>query len=68
MIHCGRRVHMYLEEAKHQLEEKNTAVDKLRGQLQIFLGGAKRGIAQLNDDAPALMALTSLEEEAAQCG
>ncbi|CAN1772242.1 Uncharacterized protein At5g41620 [Linum perenne] len=37
------RVHMKLEEAKHQLEEKNAAVDKLRGQLQVYLGGAKRG-------------------------
>ncbi|CAN0847256.1 Uncharacterized protein At5g41620 [Linum grandiflorum] len=36
------RVHMKLSEAKHQLEEKNAAVDKLRDQLQVFLG-AKRG-------------------------
>ncbi|XP_062112661.1 uncharacterized protein At5g41620 [Humulus lupulus] len=32
------RVHMKLSEAKHQLEEKNAAVDKLRNQLEVFLG------------------------------
>ncbi|CAN8259727.1 unnamed protein product [Cochlearia groenlandica] len=31
------RVQMKLSEAKHQLEEKNTAVDKLRNQLQTYL-------------------------------
>ncbi|XP_010543815.1 PREDICTED: uncharacterized protein At5g41620 [Tarenaya hassleriana] len=35
------RVQMKLSEAKHQLEEKNAAVDKLRTQLQAYLG-AKR--------------------------
>ncbi|KAL3569341.1 hypothetical protein D5086_029231 [Populus alba] len=32
------RVHMKLSEAKYQLEEKNAAVDKLRNQLEAFLG------------------------------
>ncbi|KAB5519711.1 hypothetical protein DKX38_024030 [Salix brachista] len=32
------RVHMKLSEAKYQLEEKNAAVDKLRNQLETFLG------------------------------
>lgn len=36
------RVQMKLSEAKHQFEEKNTAVDKLRKQLEAFLG-RKRG-------------------------
>ncbi|XP_024928818.3 uncharacterized protein At5g41620 isoform X1 [Ziziphus jujuba] len=35
------RVHMKLSEAKHQLEEKNVAVDKLRSQLEAFLGTKK---------------------------
>ncbi|CAI0391441.1 unnamed protein product [Linum tenue] len=39
------RVQMKLSEAKHQLEEKNAAVDKLRGQLEVFLGGAKTAAA-----------------------
>ncbi|KAF2307671.1 hypothetical protein GH714_030716 [Hevea brasiliensis] len=32
------RVHMKLSEAKYQLEEKNAAVDKLRNQLEAFIG------------------------------
>ncbi|KAI5674401.1 hypothetical protein M9H77_14765 [Catharanthus roseus] len=35
------RVQMKLSEAKHQFEEKNTAVDKLRKQLEAFLGRKK---------------------------
>ncbi|KAJ4830053.1 hypothetical protein Tsubulata_009663 [Turnera subulata] len=35
------RVHMKLSEAKYQLEEKNAAVDKLRNQLEAFLGPRK---------------------------
>ncbi|XP_065855890.1 uncharacterized protein At5g41620 [Euphorbia lathyris] len=35
------RVHMKLSEAKYQLEEKNAAVDKLRNQLEAFLGPKK---------------------------
>ncbi|KAG2683034.1 hypothetical protein I3760_10G013100 [Carya illinoinensis] len=35
------RAQMKLSEAKHQLEEKNAAVDKLRNQLEAFMG-AKR--------------------------
>ncbi|KAK9985890.1 hypothetical protein SO802_030841 [Lithocarpus litseifolius] len=36
------KVQMKLAEAKHQVEEKNSAVDKLRNQLEAFLG-TKRG-------------------------
>ncbi|KAJ6749995.1 hypothetical protein OIU85_000605 [Salix viminalis] len=36
------RVHMKLSEAKYQLEEKNAAVDKLRNQLETFLGTKKK--------------------------
>ncbi|GMY25315.1 golgin family A protein [Fagus crenata] len=32
------KVQMKLSEAKHQIEEKNSAVDKLRNQLEAFLG------------------------------
>lgn len=35
------RVQMKLSEAKHQLEEKNFAVDKLKNQLEAFLGTKK---------------------------
>ena len=35
------RVHMKLSEAKYQLEEKNAAVDKLRNQLEAFLGSKR---------------------------
>ncbi|WCJ34242.1 hypothetical protein M5689_015561 [Euphorbia peplus] len=35
------RVHMKLSEAKYQLEEKNAAVDKLRSQLEAYLGPKK---------------------------
>ncbi|KAK3226938.1 hypothetical protein Dsin_006800 [Dipteronia sinensis] len=35
------RAQMKLSEAKHQLEEKNAAVDKLRSQLEAFLGTKK---------------------------
>lgn len=42
------RVQMKLSEAKHQFEEKNTAVDKLRKQLEAFLG-RKRGKEKRSD-------------------
>lgn len=32
------RAHMKLSEAKHQFEEKNSAISKLRKQLEVFLG------------------------------
>ena len=35
---CEQRVQMKLSEAKYHLEEKNAAVDKLRNQLENFLG------------------------------
>uniref|UniRef100_A0A803QLB7 Uncharacterized protein n=1 Tax=Cannabis sativa TaxID=3483 RepID=A0A803QLB7_CANSA len=49
------RVHMKLSEAKHQLEEKNAAVDNLRNQLEVFLGTKRskdkgRGITYPNDE------------------
>ena len=48
------RVHMKLSEAKHQLEEKNAAVDKLRNQLEAFLGTKSkekgRGSTYPNDE------------------
>lgn len=36
-----QRAQLKLSEAKHQLEEKNSAVDKLRSQLEVFLGTKK---------------------------
>ncbi|KAG9135688.1 hypothetical protein Leryth_002418 [Lithospermum erythrorhizon] len=36
------RVQMKLSEAKHQYEEKNSAIDKLRKQLESFLGRKKK--------------------------
>lgn len=45
------RVQMKLAEAKHQFEEKNAVVDKLRNQLESFLGNRrakKKGCASLN--------------------
>lgn len=49
------RVQMKLSDAKHQLEEKNAAVDKLRNQLEAFLGSKKtkekgRGSTYLNEE------------------
>ncbi|PON82905.1 golgin family A protein [Trema orientale] len=49
------RVQMKLSEAKHQLEEKNAAVDKLRNQLEAFLGPKRskekgRGSTYPNDE------------------
>ncbi|KAM7263833.1 hypothetical protein ACFE04_001516 [Oxalis oulophora] len=46
------RVQMKLTEAKYQLEEKNAAVDKLRNQLEVFLGPTKASgsLNQLNDE------------------
>ena len=41
------KVQMKLSEAKHQVKEKNYAVDKLRNQLEAFLGtkkGKERGL------------------------
>ncbi|KAI3798337.1 hypothetical protein L1987_33608 [Smallanthus sonchifolius] len=37
------RVQMKLAEAKHQYEEKNALVDKLKSQLEAFLGNKKKG-------------------------
>ncbi|OAY42949.1 uncharacterized protein At5g41620 [Manihot esculenta] len=49
------RVQMKLSEAKYQLEEKNAAVDKLRSQLEAFLGPKRikekhRGAYHANDE------------------
>ena len=41
------KVQMKLSEAKHQVKEKNSTVDKLRNQLKAFLGtkkGKERGL------------------------
>ena len=41
------KVQMKLSEAKHQIKEKNSTVDKLRNQLKVFLGtkkGKERGL------------------------
>ncbi|BFG38536.1 hypothetical protein CerSpe_248100 [Prunus speciosa] len=49
------RAQVKLSEAKHQLEEKNAAVDILRSQLEAFMGSKRtkekgRGPAHLNDE------------------
>ncbi|KAI4300526.1 hypothetical protein L6164_033895 [Bauhinia variegata] len=49
------RAHTKLSEAKYQLEEKNAAVDKLRNQLEAFLGNKQvrekgRSSTHLNDE------------------
>ncbi|KAI4348923.1 hypothetical protein L6164_009586 [Bauhinia variegata] len=54
MLH-EERAHTKLSEAKHQFEEKNAAVDKLRNQLEAFLGNKQvrekgRSSTHLNDE------------------
>ncbi|KAL2953755.1 hypothetical protein AAZX31_19G183900 [Glycine max] len=49
------RAQKKLSDAKYQLEEKNAAVDKLRNQLEVFLGGKQvreksRSSTHLNDE------------------
>ncbi|XP_019153571.1 PREDICTED: uncharacterized protein At5g41620-like [Ipomoea nil] len=53
------RVHMKLSEAKHQFEEKSSAVDKLRKQLESFLGGKKKSKRKGNGSTEEKMAACS---------
>lgn len=52
---CEERAQKKLSEAKYQIEEKNAAVDKLRSQLEAFLGSKQikdkgRSSTHLNDE------------------
>ncbi|KAJ7976176.1 Golgin family A protein [Quillaja saponaria] len=62
------RAQMKLSEAKYQLEEKNTAVDKLRNQLEAFMGNKRskektRGSTHLNDEEIAAYLEDSAESD-----
>lgn len=58
------RVQMKLSEAKHQFEEKNSALSKLRKQLEVFLG-PKRD-KDKEDDEEVVDAIDGKEDESAE--
>ncbi|KAL8039798.1 hypothetical protein ABFX02_10G059600 [Erythranthe guttata] len=59
------RVQMKLSEARHQFEEKNSAVSKLRKQLEVFLGTKNKHelLEEQDDDDVALEEDSSAESE-----